>query len=280
MIRVTQLRVPAGSAELAADRLWAAGAAAVEERADGDRAVLRSVLAADDAVSAQRLGPLPAGWELSFFDQDPTPLDTWRDYAAPIEASPTLTIAPAWVPGVAPSPAVVAIEPGSAFGLGDHPTTRLSAAAAERLCTGAGRVLDVGCGSGVLAIVAARRGARDVVAIDVAEAAREATEANAARNGVAVAVSTTPLADVPGTFDVVLANILAPTLVALADDLRRVTADDGVLVISGILDGAHDHVLAALAPLVPVRTEVLDGWACVELRYRPASAASIADARG
>ena len=128
------------------------------------------------------------------------------------------------------------------------------------------RVLDVGCGTGVLAIVAAGLGAQPVVAIDTAEAAREATLVNAAANGVVVDVSTSPLEQVDGQFDVVLANILAPTLVALAPDLLRVVAPGGALVVAGILDGRYDHVLAALTPLRPAHVEVIAGWACIELR--------------
>jgi ribosomal protein L11 methyltransferase len=129
-------------------------------------------------------------------------------------------------------------------------------------------VLDVGCGSGVLAIGACVFGAAAAVGIDIAPAAVPTTEANAEANGVAdrVAVSTTDLADVDDTFDLVLANILAPTLVALSADLRRVLAPGGALVISGILADAHDHVLAALAPLAVVESEFLDGWAAITLR--------------
>ncbi|HWL44176.1 MAG TPA: 50S ribosomal protein L11 methyltransferase [Ilumatobacter sp.] len=271
MARVVELRVPAAEAELAADRLWTAGAQAVEELGGrGGTVALRSVLSDDDAVSRTRLGELPAGWELGFVDQPDAPSEAWRDHAVPIHVSPTLVVRPAWLAPLATTPGVeqVAIEPAGAFGLGDHPTTRLAAAAAERLTRAGVSVLDVGCGTGVLAVIAALRGAAPVVAIDVAEAALEATWANAARNGVerAVDVSTTPLAEVDGAFDVVFANILAPTLVALADDLLRVLAPDGTLVISGVLAGAYDHVVAALHPLAVVRTDVADGWAAVELR--------------
>ena len=81
-----------------------------------------------------------------------------------------------------------------------------------------------------------------------------------------MAVSTTDLADVSNTFDIVLANILAPTLVALAPDLKRVLAPGGRMVVSGILADAHQHVLDALAPLQVERVETLDGWAAVTLR--------------
>ena len=89
------------------------------------------------------------------------------------------------------------------------------------------------------------------------------------RNGVAgvVTASTTSLAAVDETFDVVVANLLAPILVQLADDLRRVTAPAGALVVSGVLDDGYDHVTAALAPMRVVDTAVRDGWAALLLRH-------------
>ncbi len=130
-------------------------------------------------------------------------------------------------------------------------------------------VIDVGCGTGVIAVTAAMLLGRPARAIDVASPAIEATIDNARRNGVEqlVEVDSAPLADIDGDFDVVVANILAPVLVSLADDLRRVTRPDGRLVISGILAGSHQHVIDALAPMQVVSTDVLDGWACVELRH-------------
>jgi ribosomal protein L11 methyltransferase len=105
--------------------------------------------------------------------------------------------------------------------------------------------------------------------VDVASAAVEATRDNAARNHVAdhVDADTTPAGDLDGPFHLVVANILAPTLVELADDLRRLTASDGRLVISGVLADRHDHVLSALAPMTVERTDTLDGWAAVTLRH-------------
>jgi ribosomal protein L11 methyltransferase len=108
-----------------------------------------------------------------------------------------------------------------------------------------------------------------VRAVDIASAAVEATAGNACRNAVArcIEVDTAPAALLQGEYDVVVANILAPTLVELADDLRRLTAADGRLVVSGILAERHDHVLAALAPMIVEQTAVLDGWAVVTLRH-------------
>ncbi len=274
-MRIVALTVPVASAELAADRLWGAGARAVEERDAGDgRVELRTSLGSDDTVARARLGVIPPGWSLDFVEVDPRPAETWRDFARPIVVGPHLVIRPAWHEAAGrPDVLEVAIEPGGSFGLGDHPTTRVTAAVVDDLVRPGQHVLDVGCGSGVLAIIAAMRGAGRVVAIDVAEPAREATEDNARRNGVGAVIeaSTTPLGDVDGRFDLVLANILAPTLVAMAADLRRVTARHGRLVISGVLSGGYDHVVAALAPMRVVAGRDVAGWSAVTLAHPTAS---------
>lgn len=260
--------VAPAAVEVASDALWGLGVVAVEERAAGEMVELWTSLG--DATV-----PADFPWAWRWQDVDEAVADTWRDYATPIEVEPGLVVRPAWVPYDAPAGTVVLhIEPGSTFGMGDHPTTVLCLRAAHRLVTPECSVLDVGCGSGVLAVAAMRFGAGRAVGVDIAPAAVPVTLANAAANGVQVAVSTTDLADVTGQFDLVLANILAPTLVALAADLRRVLTAGGRLVISGILAAHHAHVLEALAPLEVEHTDVLDGWAAVTLRHPAASSAS------
>ncbi|MEY2414915.1 MAG: ribosomal protein methyltransferase, partial [Ilumatobacteraceae bacterium] len=166
-----------------------------------------------------------------------------------------------------PGTTVLRIEPGATFGLGDHPTTMLSMRAIRRSLRAGSTVLDVGCGSGVLAVGACVLGAAYAVAIDIAPASVPITTMNALANGVAdlVEVSTTLLAEIDRHFDVVVANILAPTLIELADDLVRVVAPSGVLIISGVLADRHDHVEAALRPLHSIHREVLDGWAAITM---------------
>lgn len=253
--------VAAHEAELASDALWGLGVVAVEERLLDDGSIELWTSLGDDADAPE------LGWPSRFVEVDASVADTWRQFAEVIHVEPGLVVQPAWVSFSPPADtAVLVIEPGATFGMGDHPTTRLTLVAARRSVQHTTRVLDVGCGSGVLAIGAMVFGAAAAVGIDIAPAAVPVTLDNARANGVTVDVSTTPLEDVDGEFDLVLANILAPALVALAPDLRRVLAPGGTLVVSGILAGTHQHVLDALAPLQPVHTDTLDGWAAVTLR--------------
>ena len=268
-LSVTVVTVPAADAELGADRLMQAGAFAVEERAAaGGMVELWAVLGESQPATGARLGELPATWSLRTESVDTTPADTWREHVVPVPIADDLVVRPAWLSPLDHGVTEVVIEPGATFGLGDHPTTRLSAAAVWRMRPAPDRVLDVGTGSGVLAIVAALAGARSVTAIDIADVSPDVVRDNAIRNGVAdrIAASTTPLAEVDGTFELVVANILAPQLIALASDLRRVTASGGSLVVSGVLASRYDHVLAALAPMEVVDVNELDGWSAVELR--------------
>jgi ribosomal protein L11 methyltransferase len=165
--------------------------------------------------------------------------DAWRAWARPVAVGDVVVV-PAWqeVDAHLDGATVVAIDPGRTFGSGAHETTRLALALLLEQPEGSiDRLLDVGCGSGVLGIaVAVARGVA-VVGIDIEDAAVQATLGNAARNGVRdrVQASTRPLADVDGPFDAVVANILAVTLRELAPHLARVVADDGVVVLSGML---------------------------------------------
>ncbi|MEY4605882.1 MAG: hypothetical protein RLY45_642 [Actinomycetota bacterium] len=274
-MRALVVTVPAAQAELAADALWSLGVAAVEERAAGASLVeLWTSIGEGDpessgaARAAAALGP--HGWEWRFAEVDESAAQTWRAFARPVEAVPGIVVSPAWLPDATSADSgdaactVISIEPGAAFGLGDHPTTRLGVRGLAGHVRHGDSVLDVGCGSGVLSVVALRLGARSATAVDIADAAVEATLHNARLNGVEIDVSTMPLAAIGGVYDVVVANILAPVLVDLAPELRRVTGR--VLILSGVLDGRFDHVVDALAPMEIVDVEVLEGWASIVLR--------------
>ena len=165
----------------------------------------------------------------------------------------------------AEAPTVVEIDPGGAFGAGTHPSTRLLAEWLAGELTGGERVLDVGCGSGVLALVAARLGAAEAVGIDIEPAAVSAARANARRNGLdGVASFSTALVGSSEleTFDVVVANITADVLMPLAGDIAARVAPDGRLAVSGISAAQTSSVAAAYRPhgielADPVR---LDDW--------------------
>jgi ribosomal protein L11 methyltransferase len=254
--------------ELASDSLWALGVVAIEERIMGDLVELWTSIGDDaDAVQTAAATVLRS-WRWRVVEVDESIADTWRDHAQPVWVEPDLVVCPAWVPFAADTDVtVLRIEPGSTFGLGDHPTTVLSLRALRAALRPGCAILDVGCGSGVLSVAACMLGATSAVAVDIAPASIDVTNANARVNGVEgrVEVSTTPLANVDGTFDVVVANILAPTLIDLADDLRRVVRPSGLLIISGVLVERHEHVEAALYPMVRTRRDVLDGWAALTL---------------
>lgn len=270
-MRALVVTVSADEIELASDALWQLGVRAIEERSgDGGHVELWTAVG-DEADAAERATTaLGERWPTRLVDIVDGAADTWREFAGPMWVDDGLVVVPAWQQHTFDDGVVtIQIEPGGAFGLGDHPTTLLSLQVARRHL-GVGRsVLDVGCGTGVIAMMAALIGGSPVRAVDVASAAVEATRDNAARNGVAhqIDADTTSTGDLDGPFHLVVANILAPTLIELAGDLRRLTGPDGRLVISGILADRHDHVLEALAPMTVERTDTLDGWAAVTLRH-------------
>jgi ribosomal protein L11 methyltransferase len=196
-------------------------------------------------------------WPASVVEVDDTSWqDAWKAHAGVVEVGP-IVLVPAWR-------TTIVIDPGTAFGSGSHPSTRLCMAALVDLVRPGVRVLDVGCGSGVLAIAAMKLGAASCVAIDVASEAVEATRANATANGVVVDARNELLDDVEGRFDVVVANIGALVLRTMAPDLVARVADGGALVLAGLLEDQVPEVVAAFGLRVE-RVDVEDGWAAPRL---------------
>ena len=260
----------ADEVELASDALWSLGVVAIEERAAADTVELWTSLGDDADVVKGAAAKHLVRWPWRFVEVDETISESWRHHASPIYVDSDLVICPSWVRFVAAAGvSVVRIEPGSTFGLGDHPTTLLSMRALRSALFDGATVLDVGCGSGVLAVSASVLGASRAVAIDISPASVPTTQANAVANDVAdrIQVSTTPLEQLDGLFDIVVANILAPTLIELADDLRRVVAPGGRLIVSGVLADHHDHVEAALRPFRRTHRQTLDGWAALSFGH-------------
>ena len=166
-------------------------------------------------------------------------LEAWKASITPVRVGGFL-IHPTWSDVGSGEALAIALDPGMAFGTGLHPTTQQCLEAFALLRLDGARVLDVGTGSGILAIAAAKRGAREIVAVD---AARE----NAAQNRVVLDVRRGSAADVAGTFDVVLANLVGPILERIAPDLRARVSAGGSLVAAGITAEAEPAVLAAFA---------------------------------
>lgn len=266
--------VPESDEELAADRLWQLGVEAVGigQVVDGMVELWTSVGATEESIrrAVDRLDPT---WTWRTADVV-TPVETWREHVGPTWYGKTGVVVPQWQADRLDAGAdvlVTLIEPASSFGLGDHPTTRLSLGTLTDYLAGhhVSSVLDVGCGSGVLGIVAAQRGVTTIRSTDISAGAVEATVANAQLNGVTdqIEVDMGELATISGPYDVVVANILAPVLVSMAVDLRRLTAADGVLIISGILGDDHQHVIDALAPMQVEHATIDAGWASIQLTH-------------
>jgi len=250
--------------EIASDELWAMGASAVEERSAGEVVELWTSLGEDVELIGSLLGGSSRSWRLERVDARVS--DTWRQFVESVIVDDGLTIAPAWLDCVpALGGIVVRVEPGATFGLGNHPTTVGCARMLRRLDLTGRRVLDVGTGSGVLAVASVLLGAVEAHGVDINPASLSIVEANAVMNGVErrVTVSIDTLDVLDTAFEVVVANILAPVLIELAPHLVRLT--DEVLIISGLLEGAYEHVVSALAPLRVHDAIVVDGWITLAL---------------
>jgi ribosomal protein L11 methyltransferase len=247
--------VDRGGAEDAAAALMEEGAGGVEVRdgeglpmpgsqqpAPGRALVVAHFAERDQAVAAAgprggRLEELP--------DQDWG--QRWKEGLRPLSIGRVL-VRPSWIPaGTPPGMVEVTLDPGMAFGTGTHPTTSLCLAAmsARLAVTPQARVLDVGTGSGLLAIAARKLGAPQVVGNDNDPIAIRVARENAALNGVEVDFDLREVADQPGPFDLILANILANTLCELAPAIAAQLSPGGVVLLSGILTPQEDEVRAA-----------------------------------
>jgi ribosomal protein L11 methyltransferase len=177
----------------------------------------------------------------------------------PVEITPSFWIVPTWHEPPAAARQVIRLDPGLAFGTGTHPTTRMCLRWIARSGADGQRVLDYGCGSGILAIGAAKFGAAQIVAVDIDPAAVESTRLNASANQVSL-LSGLP-DQVEGRFDVVLANILATPLKVLAPLLCERVAPRGSLILAGILSRQADEIQEAYAPWVQLHiSDEDDGW--------------------
>ena len=178
---------------------------------------------------------------------------------SPVEITTDFWIVPTWHEPPAQAKQIIRLDPGLAFGTGTHPTTRMCLRWIAQHGVKGQRVLDYGCGSGILAIGAAKYGASDIDAVDIDEAAVTSTVLNAEANGVNLVAGLPDKAH--GPYQTVLANILATPLKVLAPLLCSYVAPSGALVLAGILERQADELKAAYAPWIQLEVaDSEDGW--------------------
>lgn len=209
--------------------------------------------------------------------------NAWKEFFHPLRLGERIIIRPSWreyTPG--PDELVIELDPGMAFGTGLHPTTRNCVRLVEEATRPGEHVLDVGCGSGILSLAALKLGAADALALDVSGVAVEAAIENARINGLAdrmdarlatlEGAGSEPYLPLPsgvaflgaeiGTFDLVLANIIARVIAELAPALLRATRPGGLLIASGIIEERRDEAVGPLiaAGLTEIREIVENDW--------------------
>lgn len=176
--------------------------------------------------------------------------NAWKKYYHPVQVGEHLVVCPSWEAyDRKPDEVVLTLNPGMAFGTGTHDTTRLCMELLEKYITPQDTVLDVGCGSGILAITAALLGANKIIGCDIDEVAVKVAGENAALNGVQdrIAFHQGDLtSQVEGSFQIICANIVADVIIRLSEDAGRYLAKDGIFITSGIIDTREQDVLDAL----------------------------------
>ena len=189
--------------------------------------------------------------------------NNWKQFYKPMEIGERLLVIPAWEQADPKGRVTLTLNPGLTFGTGSHATTRLCLTALESRIHGGERVLDLGCGSGILSIAALRLGAKNAFACDIDEKCIDVAYENAALNGIGKdrltvrqgdATKEGPLRDAIGTgYDVVVANIVADVIISLAPQVRHFLKEDGWFLTSGIIDDRADEVLSLIHISEPTR---------------------------
>lgn len=195
-------------------------------------------------------------------------LNNWRNYFHPTPIGEKLLIRPTWRENYdAGDRIILNIDPGLAFGTGSHETTRLCLETLEKYIHGGEKMLDVGCGSGILAIAGLLLGAKEALGVDIDEMAVKTAKENAEINGVddRFEVVCGNLTDkVSGKYDVIAANIVADAIIMLSSGVKNFMDENTVYIMSGIIDTRRDDVVNAVKDDFEIIEEITDnGWVCL-----------------
>lgn len=262
---VLEDRVPYGiSAYYAADGTEESVLAGIQERLDALRC----------SPEAESFGALRASGKIV---KDEDWATSWKEYFRPVRASDFIVIKPSWCEyeKEAEEQVVIDIDPGMAFGTGNHETTRLALGLLEQFLCPDDTVIDVGCGSGVLALAAAKLGAGHVYALDMDPAAVKATAVNAQSNGVSEKVSvlnSNLFSGLPKNVkaDMIVANIIADVLIRMAPQVPSVLRKNGMFLCSGTIMGRQNDVISAFAAVrMRIIRIVTEGeWVGMAFKYK------------
>lgn len=208
--------------------------------------------------------------------------ENWKQYFRPLEAGENVVIWPIWETQPPPGDKIVYfLDNSSIFGTGQHQTTRLCIAEIEKYLKKGDEMLDIGCGSGILSIVALKLGADSALCVDIEQNAGEIVASNAQNNGIEPGKIEVLVGDAledgavrekiaQKKYGLVAANIVADVIIALCPQVGQVLADDGTFVCSGIIEERLDDVLKALAEngFEIAQKSLMEGWAAVAARHR------------